>query len=714
VPQDKDRPQPASQLDTQGARSLNSQQVAPGVISQKDYYKQKHAGQDVTFLINRKLLIHKQLEKPARAYVVYSDLHGSYSKYIHWLRNGFGYFHIAISEVLGQSYDSNVYSLYERLFLIVQRDWIREVERCIGSGTKSMTHKRYFFTRVPSAFVKTLREFETFHLTRKRVILDILELLRRITRDDEHRIFKAVPSEFQENILKLYYAHEDSSYEALLDGIVSNEKLYHILTSLLVKLTIINTVEKHVNLGDTFDRGEGADKLIALFRNYFDADVNSPPLHYIWGNHDILWLGASVGNPILCATALRISMRYNNVAFLQRYGFDLQPLRDFAMRCYPTNPTGSYANRIAEAPSPESAAMSKVLTILEAKLIVHWSKKALEIPGDIDYGPDMERNRALLELLPRNVSPDPEAWKALMTEKPLFTDVYFPTLKDNDPCALTEDEQLLVDDIVRQFTTLERFQDDMKWLFWKGEMYRVVDNTLYYHAALPANEDMSLATIKGLKGKLLLDWLQRDLKRIGEKWADGKAPSVRQKMLMYYLWCGPLSPFFCKSKMATLERAVLAKEQAAASHITTWSEKANHYYRFIRDDRFLNMLVREFHAERLVMGHTPVKSAEQSMLSQDIRAFIIDGGASEAYGDKGACLINTPDYTYLLFFPPLGHLAAAEDEGRAPEISILPLEEKTRTRIRDVEKGFFLRQELAAVDELLDERLVDLYNDYFE
>lgn len=696
----------------------------PNVLSQKDYYREKYGDKDVSFLINRKLLIHKQLEKPSRAYVVYSDLHGSYRKYIHWLRNGFGYFHIAVSEVLGQSYTSEVHSHYERLFLVVQRDWIREVELCTdrkeGKEGKEggLDHKRFFFTRVPKAFVQALDAIEAMHITPRRIIRDILEVLRRITRGDEHRIFKSVPSAFQENILKLYYSRDDSSFEALLEGIVSNRKLFQILASVLVKLTIVNTLEKHVNLGDTFDRGQGPDCLITFFRHYFDGEVNSPPLHYIWGNHDILWMGASIGNPILCASALRISMRYNNVGFLQRYGFNLGPLRDFAMECYPFATTGSYINPVAEAPSPytqaEATAMSKVLTVLETKLIVQWCRKAVAIPGEIDYRGELTRNEQLLRLLPQNVPADPEQWQRVMKQNPLFTDVHFPTLCDPDPSQLTPAEEALVDDLVRQFTTLPKFQDDMKWMFWKGEMYRVVDQTLYYHAALPANEDMTLAAIKGMKGKEFLDWLQRDLKRIGERWAEGEEPTIRQKMLLYYLWCGPLSPFFCKNKMATLERAVFAKEQAALSDLTTWREKANHYYSYIRDDRFLSIIMKEFHAERLVMGHTPVKSAEQSMLSQDIRAFIIDGGASEAYGDKGACLINTPDFTYLLFFPPLDDLAKAEAEAKPPAISILPLEEKTRTRIRDMEKGYFLRQELAAIDELLENRLNDLYQEYFE
>jgi len=683
--------------------------------SHKDYYLEKHRNRGVMFLIDRKLLIHKQLEKPARTYVVYTDLHGSYDKYIHWLKNGFGYFHIAISEILGQEYSPEICRLYERLLLLVNRDRIDQVQRHVAGELPSFTHEEYFFCPVPEQFARTLDSLEQMGLTPKRILKDLFHLLRTITRGDEHRIFKAVPTKFQEIMVVMFFRNDWASYGTLIDAMTENQMLYHMFSSFVVKLSIANMLEKHVNLGDSLDRGDEADKLLQFFQVFFDAEVNSPPMHYIWGNHDILWLGASVGNPILCMTALRISMRYNNVAFLDRYGFDLSGLRNLAMKTYRLTPTGSYTKLKKDGrwSLDEVTKITKTLLILESKLTLKLTRLALEIPGQIDYSAEHQRYLELMGMLPTGVPEDQTTWQQLMAEEPLFSDVFFPTLDADNREALTEEEQQVVDDLVRQFTTLPRFQADMKWLFWKGEMYRVVDHTLLYHAALPATDNMELAEIKGRKGKELLDWLQRDLKRIGENWAQGTPATLRERMLLWYLWCGEDSPFFCKSKMATLERAVFHKEPAAKDPLTTWKEAKNLYYNYIRDDRFLNRILQEFHADRLVMGHTPVGSAMEGMLSQDVRAFIVDGGASRAYGDRGASLIVSPDYTYLTFHPTLDDLIRAEQEDRLPEVEIHPLQERTISKIRHSEKGYFLRQELEAIDELLEESLPPVYAQYF-
>ena len=54
----------------------------------------------------------------------------------------------------------------------------------------------------------------------------------------------------------------------------------------------------------------------------------------------------------------------------------------------------------------------------------------------------------------------------------------------------------------------------------------------------------------------------------------------------------------------------------------------------------------------------------QAILSHKHGAFIVDGGASEAYGDRGAVLINTPDYNYMTMHPSLDSLIEAEKEDR--------------------------------------------------
>ncbi len=685
------------------------------VTSYKDYCYDKYRDEDTTFLLNRKLLIHKQLARPARTYVVYSDLHGSYDKYLYWLKNGMGYFKISVTEILGASYSSHIYESYERLLLLVNRTRVDTVDKFINGELDAYDPQHYFYESVPKTFIDCLDDLEKYGLTKRRIINDLLVLLRNITRGDEHRIIKAVPPMFLENILKLYMKKDRPSYESMLSGIIENEKVYHVIVSLIVKLVLVNMFDKHINLGDTFDRGDGADKLLKLYRNFFGRDRNAPPLHYLWGNHDILWLGASVGNPVLCATALRISMRYNNVDFLFRYGFNIDKLKAYALSCYKGMPSGSYikGKDFSKWPKDVAAKMTKVLMVLEAKLTVSYLKKVLAIKGEIDYREVYDYYLGLLKLVPTGISEDLEEIKKFMGENPLYTDVFFPTVDPKNPEILTDGEQEVLDDLVKQFTSLPKLQDDIKWMFAHGEMYRVTDNTLYYHAALPSTDYMALDEIKGLKGKDLLDFIQRDLKRIGEKHAQGEEVSPREKMLFWYLWSGKESPFFCKSKMATLERAIFDKEEASKDELTTWEETPNPYYKNIRNDSFLSQILTEFHADKICMGHTPVRSMKQGILSDNLRAFIIDGGASTAYGDRGAILINTPDYTYVTFHPALEELKEAERKNCLPAVKITPLVEYKPAIIKDMDKGYFLKTELEALDQLIDEKFETYYSEYF-
>lgn len=677
----------------------------------------KHRDADVLTLINRKMLIHKQLEHPARTYVVYSDLHGSYDKFIHWLKNGLGYYRIAVGENLGDAYSSEILEIYEGLLFLVNRTRIEELEKFIEGETQSFDHASFYFFPVNKKFLSYLDRLKKLGLSNKRILEDILTILRGITRGDERRIVKVVPKEHLENILKLYIKNDQKSYNALIEGVTSSDEVFPVIASLLIKVTLANMFDKHINLGDTYDRGEGADKLVKLYRTFFDdASPYSHLLHYIWGNHDIVWLGAALGNPVLAMTALRISMRYNNVEFLGRYGFNLEKLRAFSEKCYNEVPTGSYtkAKDFSKFSLDEAAKMTKVLFVLESKLTVALLKELKDVQVSYtNLAQDLNHHQSLLQLFPTGINEDKAAWQEHREQNPLFLDAYFPTIDPSHPEKLTQEEEEVVNDLVYQFLTLPKLQEDIKWLLKVGETYRVVDKTLYFHAAMPSTEDKKLAEVGGKSGKALLDFVHEKIKSIGEKHAQGLEISLEEKMYFWYLWSGADSPFFCKSKMATVERTIFDREIAAKDPLTTHSERPNPFYKNIRDDHFLNQLLNEFQADKICMGHTPVKTLQHTILSQNIGAFCVDGGASPAYGDRGAVLINTPEYNYLTFQPPLSEIIAAEKMDKMPEIEIITLEEKKNLRLRDMDKGIHLKKELQIIEELLKMRMSNFQAGYF-
>ena len=68
---------------------------------------------------------------------------------------------------------------------------------------------------------------------------------------------------------------------------------------------------------------------------------------------------------------------------------------------------------------------------------------------------------------------------------------------------------------------------------------------------------------------------------------------------MFYLWCGPKSPFFGKHAMKTFERYFF-KDKA------THKEKTLHWGENLKKKEFMDLIMEEFGAERIVYGHTPV------------------------------------------------------------------------------------------------------------
>ena len=79
---------------------------------------------------------------------------------------------------------------------------------------------------------------------------------------------------------------------------------------------------------------------------------------------------------------------------------------------------------------------------------------------------------------------------------------------------------------------------------------------------------------------------------------------------------------------------------------------------------------------KFVWGTHLLKTYSKAILSHKHGAFIVDGGASEAYGDRGAVLINTPDYNYMTLHPSLESLKEAEEKDCLPDLLTTPLEEK--------------------------------------
>ena len=156
-------------------------------------------------------------------------------------------------------------------------------------------------------------------------------------------------------------------YNAIIDAIIETgcaEQLLIAISYLIHGLTI-DTL--HV-VGDIFDRGPGASKILDVLSTVRDYDIQ-------WGNHDIEWMGAMAGNMALLATVLRVSIRYANIETLEEgYGINLLPLANFAMTVYGDDPctiwqTKDFENNPRLTRSAQlMAKMHKAISIIQFKL----------------------------------------------------------------------------------------------------------------------------------------------------------------------------------------------------------------------------------------------------------------------------------------------------------------------------------------------------------
>ena len=119
-------------------------------------------------------------------------------------------------------------------------------------------------------------------------------------------------------------AYHQNIIDTLLE-LDSADAFIEVLAALIKRLAV-----DHLHIvGDIFDRGPCADRIMDLLMNYHSLDIE-------WGNHDILWMGAAAGSEACIATVIRNNLKYHNIRILENsYGISLRDLTLFAEKLYP-------------------------------------------------------------------------------------------------------------------------------------------------------------------------------------------------------------------------------------------------------------------------------------------------------------------------------------------------------------------------------------------
>ncbi|MCI6507727.1 MAG: fructose-1,6-bisphosphatase [Olsenella sp.] len=532
-----------------------------------------------------------------------SDVHGEYEAFEHILNNCSG----VIRERVGQAFAMEL-----------TRD--EQADLCT-------------LIYYPELKLRRLREqdrltSEWYAITLTRLVRLARRLSGSYTRS---KVRKAMPVAYAYIIDELLHISPDERetrlayHQRIIDTIVDTGSADDFVCSLSALIKRLAVDHLHV-VGDVFDRGPHADKIMERLMAYHSIDVQ-------WGNHDIVWMGAAAGSYACLAAVIRNNIHYDSLKILESaYGVSLRELALFAEATY----------RADDGMSPVEKAISVILFKLEGQTIRrhpnwHMDDRLLLEHVDAERGVAVVDGREY-ELRTRD----------------------FPTLEADDPYALTPEEQRVMDNLMNAVRSSDKLRRHVGFLFEHGSTYLVHNGNVLFHACVPMNEDGSFCAVNHqgqmLSGRAYYDYADRLARRA---WHEHDQVSLDW---MWYLWCGRFSPLSGRV-VKTFERTYFADR-------STWEEPRDPYFSHTEDPAMCARVLEEFGAdvERgvIINGHTPVHAAAgESPVKAGGRLVVIDGGFCQAYhsttGIAGYTLIADPEGMRIKAHRPFGSIADVLD-----------------------------------------------------
>ncbi len=604
--------------------------------------------------------IQAKLTLPRPVTHVISDVHGEHAKLRHVINNSSGDIRTLINAIFGHTLDeSEKQELLAFLYYPVEkmqmnRDLLADKSRRLVL-TKRILRQQFILVQ---------------HLASEQSRENLLRLIP----DDQESLFLALLDE-------LAYGRDHSYVDSMLDALSDynqDVKAVHMASRLVRNLSISDIVVA----GDLADRGERVDKVIHFLKA-------QPKVEFTWGNHDIIWMGATLGSEVLIATVLRISLRYLRLWQLEEgYGILLSPLASLAKDVYHDDPATCFMPKRDADFTDEAlvARMHKAISIIEFKLSGQM----------IDRHPEWEmEDRRHLHLI--------DYEKGVITLNGVtheLKDSHFPTISPDDPYALSDEEKHCISRLKESFIASQRLWEHMLFVVKNGAMYLKRDHVLIFHACIPTRPDgeFRCTTLQGQTqcGIKLFTYLDDLVRRT---YREGAAMVSQDLDVYYWMWANGRSPLFGKSQMATFERYFIEDK-------TTHREEKDPYFDLIHDADFCRKVGKEFHMGDDVMiinGHVPVKIQKgEDPVKRGGNAVTIDGAFSEAYGDQGYTLMLRPREIVLAqhsHFESVNHFLTC-DSDMLPELRTLVKYPKAK-RLADTHEGQAVANQLPMLNELL-------------
>jgi fructose-1,6-bisphosphatase-3 len=339
------------------------------------------------------------------------------------------------------------------------------------------------------------------------------------------------------------------------------------------------------------------------------------------------------------------------------------------------------------------AQMHKAITIIQFKLEAQI----------IDRRPELGMaDRKLLEYIDRE-----KGVLRMGGKEYALRDTNFPTIDPADPYRLTDEEADLVSKLHHSFRKSEKLRKHMRCLFTNGGMYTVCNSNLIYHASIPMNEDGTFREVmiggKPYSGRRLMDRIDV-LMRTAYFGEEGSKEKLYAMDYVWYLWCGPDSPLFDKSKMATFERYFLSDKE-------TYKEQKGYYYTLRDSSEWCEKILAEFGVTgphtHIINGHVPVKTIKgEKPIKADGKLLVIDGGFSKAYqpetGIAGYTLVYHSHGMQLVQHEPFQSRQKAIEEGLDIKSTTFVVEfNSQRMMVKDTDKGRELARQIEELNKLL-------------
>ena len=526
-----------------------------------------------------------------------ADIHGEYEAFLHILKNASGNIQRKVNELFGNLMrESDARELCTLIYYPDQKlELIKAAEENID---------------------------DWYHITIHNLVAVCRLVSSKYTRS---KVRKALPRSFSYIIQELLHERTDDANKAdyvnvIIDTIISTGRADDFIIAICNVIQRLSIDQLHI-LGDIFDRGPGAHIILDTLSRYHSWDIQ-------WGNHDVLWMGAMAGNRACQCNVIRLSLRYANMTTLEEgYGINLMPLATFAMDTYGDDPCEEFIPKISSADSARvdeksirlAALMHKAITILqfkeEAAIIKRHAKWKMSDRLMLNY---IDYDKGTITLNGK--------------EYPLKSSS-FPTIDPKHPNRLTPEEKQLMDKINHSFQVSEKLHKHIRLLLQHGCMYAVFNNNLLFHASIPLDEDGKLKEVEIIPGTTCSgkDLLYNIGMLIRSAFQTDSTPEERNYAIDYflYLWCGPDSPLFDKSKMATFERYFIDDKE-------THTEEKGNYFKLRDNEQIVDNILDAFDVvgdnRHIINGHVPVHVCNgENPVKANGKLMVIDGGFSQPY-----------------------------------------------------------------------------------